>query len=553
MRIGLNNPKDFLALVVRQRWWIIAPFVLLSCAVAVVIFVLPMMFVSEALILVRPQDVPEEFVKNLIADTTGQRLEAIQQTVLSRTNLIQILTEFGDKLPELRALDMEEKVARLRNQINIPFTVGTVSKGADSGVTYFRISYQNQNPELAQEITNKLTTLFIEQDNRVRSTQVSGITEFISGELAKAEAELRTSEDRLKQVKSSRQFELPGQLETNLRALERLNTARQANAEALDRSVAMRLTLESQIAQTPSTSPAAVVMAPLIAAAPAAVPPRNPLVEEYERARLVFEELDVRYNPGHPDYDAAKARLDRLKAMLPATSPELAKIAERSTVPTTTETVAENLPNPVYQKLQEQLQGVRTELAMRERERASIETDEVKYKRRVENTPSTEQEMTEILRENAGLQKRFEDLKDNLTQAKLAESLEDTQKGSQFVVVDAANLPSDPAKPNKLLVLLAGAGASLFVSIGLGVAVDVARQRIWTQSEVEAFWGVPILVDIPEILTDSDLAAIRKKKIRFAISSAGVAAAYSICLYLMYVKSTFVLQHLDPVLQLVYR
>ena len=67
MRIGLNNAQDFFALVVRRRWWVIGPFVALTCAVAVLTYVLPKTYVSETLILVRPRDVPQDFVKDLRA------------------------------------------------------------------------------------------------------------------------------------------------------------------------------------------------------------------------------------------------------------------------------------------------------------------------------------------------------------------------------------------------------------------------------------------------------------------------------------------------------
>src|SRR5438105_11408533 len=116
MRIGLNSPQDLLALIARRKWWVIGPFVALSCAVAVLTYVLPKTYVSETLILVRPRDVPQDFVKDLIAGTAQQRLRAIEQTVLSRTNLVQILREFGDKLPEFQRLNMDERVLKLRDQ-----------------------------------------------------------------------------------------------------------------------------------------------------------------------------------------------------------------------------------------------------------------------------------------------------------------------------------------------------------------------------------------------------------------------------------------------------
>src|SRR6266705_2760244 len=79
----------------RRKWWVILPFVALSCAAGVLTYILPRTFVSETLILVRPRDVPEDFVKDLIAGSPEERLKAIEQTILSLTNLIEILKEFG--------------------------------------------------------------------------------------------------------------------------------------------------------------------------------------------------------------------------------------------------------------------------------------------------------------------------------------------------------------------------------------------------------------------------------------------------------------------------
>ena len=221
MRIGLNGAQDVLALLVRRKWWAVTSFLALTCAAGVLTYILPKTYVSETLILVRPRDVPQDFVKDLIAGTPEERLKAIEQTILSRTNLIQILREFGDRLPEFGRLNMDEKVLKLRDQIKISFALEQSSR-KELPLTYFRISYQNQNPELAQRIASKLTALFIEQDNRVRESQVFGTTEFLSSELEKISEQLHESETKLKIIKSTRQFELPDQREANLRTLDRL-------------------------------------------------------------------------------------------------------------------------------------------------------------------------------------------------------------------------------------------------------------------------------------------------------------------------------------------
>src|SRR2546429_238388 len=98
MKIGLNGTQDFLALLVRRKAWVLVSFIALTSALGLLTYVLPKTYVSETLILVRPRDVPQDFVKDLIAGTPEERLKSIEQTILSRTNLLQILREFGDKL-----------------------------------------------------------------------------------------------------------------------------------------------------------------------------------------------------------------------------------------------------------------------------------------------------------------------------------------------------------------------------------------------------------------------------------------------------------------------
>src|SRR5262249_28827173 len=157
-------------------------------------YILPKLYVSDTLILIRPRDVPNDFVRDLVAGTTEQRLSSIEQRVLSRTNLIQILHEFEDQLPDYQQLNMDDKVQKLRDTIKVSFDIDRRMGGTPLPVTYFHVSYQNHSPELAQKIATKLASLFIEQDSRVREDQVFGTTEFLSAELDKVHVQLQESE-----------------------------------------------------------------------------------------------------------------------------------------------------------------------------------------------------------------------------------------------------------------------------------------------------------------------------------------------------------------------
>jgi uncharacterized protein involved in exopolysaccharide biosynthesis len=176
-RINLNGPQEIMALLVRRKWWIVYPFLALSCAVVLLTHMLPRLYESKALVLIQPRDVPNDFVKDLLGGSTGQRLNAIQQTVLSSTNLREILSEFRDSLPEYKNLNIEDQILSLRNRIDLVFNT-TGGGGEPSTTTSFTIAYSNRNPDVAQKITEKVTSAFIKQDSMARETKIGGSVSF---------------------------------------------------------------------------------------------------------------------------------------------------------------------------------------------------------------------------------------------------------------------------------------------------------------------------------------------------------------------------------------
>ena len=94
----------------------------------------------------------------------------------------------------------------------------------------------------------------------------------------------------------------------------------------------------------------------------------------------------------------------------------------------------------------------------------------------------------------------------------LAESLESRQKGENFVIMDPANYPTEPSKPNRMLILLGGLFFSLSFGVGVAYAVDFWDQTLWTHREVEELLGAPVLAEIPEIITEEDLRSQKKRR-----------------------------------------
>jgi len=226
-KLVLTNPKDYLALLVRRKWWIMVPCLLLFLVSCVVVYRLPNIYISETLILIEPRDIPDDFVRDLITMDSEERLDVLEQTVLSRTNLFQIVTEFEAQLISIRDLDEDQKISRIKQRI------GTEAKAERGKASFIRIWYEDEDPGLAQKITSRLASLLIAYDTRLREQQVIGTAEFIEDELKAVSEELQELEQFLAEVKQQYRYELPEQLDTNLRTLDQLHVQLNANAQAL--------------------------------------------------------------------------------------------------------------------------------------------------------------------------------------------------------------------------------------------------------------------------------------------------------------------------------
>jgi polysaccharide chain length determinant protein (PEP-CTERM system associated) len=536
----LTNFHDLLALIVRRRWWVIIPAVALCGFTVLFAMIFPKSYASQTTILIQSRDVPDDFVKDLIGTNTDERLTLIEQTIFSRPNLLKILSEFETRLPEFRKLNDERKVAKLKKQIAINFSAEK-RNGKALPTTSIVISYRNQNPDLAQKITARLASLFIEQDNKNREDKVFGTAEFLETELKKVADELGKSETALKALKQRYRYEMPSEQEPNLRTLDRLQIQKNGNLEALDRFVTLKMNLERQISETPPTIPQASAGN----ASTSGVSVNSQRVQDYRKKEQEYNELIVKATPLHPDVRRLKTELENLRKEL---SPEELAVLEnkdsagRPAGPTM-------VPNPVYRSLTAQLNSLMTDIAIREKEKAWIENEMTKYNQRLQNTPGVEQNMMAIVRANADLTKQHENLKTKLEQARLAGSLESRQKGAQFTIIDPANYPLEPLPPDKPIILLAGFAISLAVGVGLAIVVNMLNQRIWTHHELERALEAPVLVEIPAMIIPSDIRRARIKMALQAVLGVVCAGIYTGGLYYLYLKQAGVVRILDPLIE----
>src|SRR5690242_12383097 len=86
---------EYWSVIVRRKWLIVSCTAVCVLIAGVLCLVLPKSYRSNTLILIENPKIPEDIVKGIVGGSVEERLTMIQQQVMSRTLLSQVIEEFS--------------------------------------------------------------------------------------------------------------------------------------------------------------------------------------------------------------------------------------------------------------------------------------------------------------------------------------------------------------------------------------------------------------------------------------------------------------------------
>lgn len=515
-----------LRLVTERRWWII----LAACGTVLatngVLSLLPNHYNSEATLLVVQQQIPERYVVSTTSTGIADALQAMTQEVLSRTRLLGIIEEFHLYPKERKRMAPEEVMDLMRKNIDIlPMNASPERRDFNA----FKISFSADNPQLAQEVTSRLTSLFIEENLKTREDQARNTTNFLSAQLEIVQKKLTEQEARLRDYKMQHLGELPEQQPGNLAILSGMQTQLQNTAANLSRAQQQRVYLESQINAYRGLSSRGAAISAGPADAGKIVSPLQAAQNELAKLKADREALLDRYTPEHPDVVRTEREIAKkqtlVKALMnvKASAPQTAALASDSSSPD---------DDPAVAQLKSQLEANRMDIDSLGKDETRLKAAVSEYQARLNSTPVREQQLSEVLRNYDLLKQNYADLLSKQQQSQLATNLEKQQEGQQFRLVDPPSLPTVPSSPKRMKMSLGGAAGGIFLGLALAFLMDMKNAAYHTEQELSKQFKMPIVLGVPLLLTQGEeRKRIWTRSFEWAAASVLAVAVFAAELY----------------------
>lgn len=226
------GPDAFMSVWRRRKWLALSTFAVIVCAAASVAAFLPDLYRGTATVLVERPDVTESRVRPGEADELQARLQTIEEKLLSRARLLDVVQRFNLYSGQrTKGASTEAIVEQMRRDIRLePRGVDpTVGHGA---TVSFALSYWGDNARTAAEVANALAASYVEDNLKSREHQASSSARFLKAQLDEAKARLDES--------SAEQARLVGRRDSLVKRLASMEPAGGPRAAGVTRLAKLR-------------------------------------------------------------------------------------------------------------------------------------------------------------------------------------------------------------------------------------------------------------------------------------------------------------------------
>jgi polysaccharide chain length determinant protein (PEP-CTERM system associated) len=495
--------RDYIAILRRRYMYLVIPFVLVLGASVFLAVILPPVYRSTGIILVESQQIPDELVRSTVTSLAAERIQVIQQRVMTRDNLLRIVDKFKLFKDNGARPSNTKMVEMMRKRIAIEIISGNFTRRVRRSDTTiaFQLSFEHEQADVANRVANELVTLFLEENVRTRTTRAAETTQFLSQEAGKLRNQLEASEDLVAAYKQEHSDALPEHLNLRLGSHERAKdalaeTGREIKAlqeerrfldielSAIENGIGMRDDMRSQ----------------------------NP-AQELARLKTRLIERSAVYGATHPEIRSLKRRIAALEEEL-AVPPQGALEGEGQT-----EVEKPIMLDPAVARVQAKIAGNEARIVSLLAQRTELQQTVANLEEKIIQTPQVERGLLALTRDYDNALKKYDEMQAKQMEAQISETLEREKKAERFLLLEAPVMPEEPIRPNRPKMIAFGFFLAVAAGVGTLFVIESLDASVRGLKSLTAIIGQPPLAVIPYIQTAHEVHVRKRRLIQLAGTS----------------------------------
>jgi len=529
-----RKPSEYIRILQRRKWLVILPVIAITTAVAYVVYRLPNIYQSTTLIVVRPSTLPTGVVPTINEDSLTRQLTSITQVVTSRSSLEPLVDKYDLYRTERgRGEAMETVIATMRDDIKVE--VNTSRNDITNG---FNISFRYRDPKLAQAITSELAGKYINAQANNAVTSSAAARAFMDNQVNQAREALAEVDKRMLEFKSNNIGKLPSEVQALFNQLSGLREEQKALMAEIGRLQDRRSAAAGQLSLIKQRNSQAIVDAAENLTDPKTTMGWSQLVSRKAALEGELTRMRQELREKHPDVIAKQKEVEQvegeMKSMVDEWQEKIKAKQER----------LEKRPDIEVASIEAEMKLAKGEIERQQKALAENEKQISSIVERINNVPGVEVELGAIERDYQIKKTALDELLEQQQKIALGAEATREQQGEGIEVIDAANLPSQPVAPKRLL--LGGLGLGFGLGLGLllvGIFEGPRLLTIQNSDDARHYTGLPVLLAVPELLTPQEARAIPRRR-RLLLAAGVVATIVSIPALALALKLTHVFEFL---------
>ncbi|HEY9504200.1 MAG TPA: GNVR domain-containing protein, partial [Pyrinomonadaceae bacterium] len=438
------------------------------------------------------------------------------------------------KTERLRGEPMESVIAMMRKDIKVE--VNTSRNDITNG---FNITFKNREPRVTQAVTGELASKYIDQQTSSTTQTSNSARVFIDNQVRQAKEELDQKDKERLDFMNRNLGSLPSEAQSLISQLTGLREQQKALMAEIGRLQDRRSASNSQLALLKQSNQTAKEQAAEDVTDPKTTMAYSQLVTRKAQLEGELTKLKQDYTPKHPDVISKQAEIDKVQEsmdqMIAEWKDKIKEKAER----------INKRPDLTVSAVENEIKMTEGEIKRQQDFLAQNDKAINAITERINNVPGSEVALGALERDYNTKKAAYDSLLAQQAKISLGDDAIKQQQGEGIQVVDAANLPSIPVAPKRLL--LSGIGVALGLAVGLLLAgiFEVPRLlTIQTTEDARHYTGLPVLIAVPELLTPQEARAVPRRR-RLMLAAGFAVTIVSIPLLALALKLTHVFELLS--------